>query len=320
MPIPPVNHQQTASGASAAEAEGGPGARGKEPRPSLGTPRLRLAPPRLCSHSLGVPRSRGRHLSRSCLRGPRLPWGWAGQRALEDRLEQSAAARKPKSRTKFSPEQLRGLRTIFAGSRYLTPEKGHQLAALLGLSYKQVKAWFQNQRLQAKRAEMEAAQPQVSSPPRGLLQDCPFGQLCLLVAPGLSLLPPPPPPPQDGPGSSSGLSSLPSQLPLAAAWEATLGRPGWSSPVRPWAPPALPSPTSLLDTWAQRAQSSDGPGTPQSWAPPEMPFVLEDRKARSKAGEGALAMGGCHLGLSSPPSSLSSLKPPRELPALGPRY
>lgn len=48
--------------------------------------------------------------------------------------------KKPKRRTTFSQEQLRLLRSDFARSKYITRERGCQLAEMLGLNYKQVNA------------------------------------------------------------------------------------------------------------------------------------------------------------------------------------
>ncbi|XP_074092391.1 uncharacterized protein LOC141522939 [Macrotis lagotis] len=92
---------------------------------------------------------------------PSMP-GSDPPRVQEHHVDQSRA-RRPKSRTTFRPEQLRLLRASFAQSRYITAERGSQLARELGLSYKQVKTWFQNQRLKVKRSQKAppyALQPQ----------------------------------------------------------------------------------------------------------------------------------------------------------------
>ncbi|XP_051829856.1 homeobox protein NANOG-like [Antechinus flavipes] len=84
------------------------------------------------------------------------PGSLSGPTVQENKVDQSKG-KKQKTRTTFTQEQLNLLRNDFAVSRYITPQRGRQLAQLLGLSYKQVKTWFQNQRLKAKRPQMVPA-------------------------------------------------------------------------------------------------------------------------------------------------------------------
>ncbi|NXH13198.1 NANOG protein, partial [Bucco capensis] len=72
------------------------------------------------------------------------------QRGREQGLEQG---RKGKSRTAFSKEQLQTLHQQFQSHKYLSPQQIRELAALLGLTYKQVKTWFQNRRMKLKRCQ-----------------------------------------------------------------------------------------------------------------------------------------------------------------------
>ncbi|NXL89099.1 NANOG protein, partial [Alectura lathami] len=65
-------------------------------------------------------------------------------------------ARKAKSRTAFSQEQLQTLHRRFQSQMYLSPHQIRELAATLGLTYKQVKTWFQNQRMKFKRCQKES--------------------------------------------------------------------------------------------------------------------------------------------------------------------
>ncbi|NXA11553.1 NANOG protein, partial [Sapayoa aenigma] len=60
-----------------------------------------------------------------------------------------------KSRTAFSQEQLKALHQRFQIQKYLSPQQIRELAAALGLTYKQVKTWFQNQRMKLKRCQKE---------------------------------------------------------------------------------------------------------------------------------------------------------------------
>ncbi|XP_003202657.2 homeobox protein NANOG [Meleagris gallopavo] len=67
-----------------------------------------------------------------------------------------SGARKAKSRTAFSQEQLQTLHQRFQSQKYLSPHQIRELAAALGLTYKQVKTWFQNQRMKFKRCQKES--------------------------------------------------------------------------------------------------------------------------------------------------------------------
>ncbi|NWW81984.1 NANOG protein, partial [Climacteris rufus] len=61
--------------------------------------------------------------------------------------------RKTKSRTAFSKEQLQTLHQRFQSQKYLSPQQIRELAVTLGLTYKQVKTWFQNRRMKLKRCQ-----------------------------------------------------------------------------------------------------------------------------------------------------------------------
>ncbi|NXG18611.1 NANOG protein, partial [Grallaria varia] len=61
-----------------------------------------------------------------------------------------------KSRTAFSQEQLKALHLRFQSQKYLSPQQIRELAAALDLTYKQVKTWFQNQRMKFKRCQKES--------------------------------------------------------------------------------------------------------------------------------------------------------------------
>ncbi|NXM80369.1 NANOG protein, partial [Oenanthe oenanthe] len=63
---------------------------------------------------------------------------------------------KSKSRTAFSQDQLRALHQRFQNQKYLSPQQIRELAAALDLTYKQVKTWFQNQRMKFKRCQKES--------------------------------------------------------------------------------------------------------------------------------------------------------------------
>ncbi|NXY09506.1 NANOG protein, partial [Pteruthius melanotis] len=61
-----------------------------------------------------------------------------------------------KSRTAFSQDQLKALHQRFQNQKYLSPQQIRELAAALELTYKQVKTWFQNQRMKFKRCQKES--------------------------------------------------------------------------------------------------------------------------------------------------------------------
>ncbi|XP_066033476.1 homeobox protein NANOG-like [Chamaea fasciata] len=65
-------------------------------------------------------------------------------------------AKTGKSRTAFSQDQLKALHQRFQSQMYLSPQQIRELAAALDLTYKQVKTWFQNQRMKFKRCQKES--------------------------------------------------------------------------------------------------------------------------------------------------------------------
>ncbi|NXS54030.1 NANOG protein, partial [Brachypteracias leptosomus] len=72
------------------------------------------------------------------------------QKGREDGVE---GMKKAKSRTAFSQKQLQTLHQRFQSQKYLSPQQIRELAAALGLTYKQVKTWFQNRRMKLKRCQ-----------------------------------------------------------------------------------------------------------------------------------------------------------------------
>ncbi|XP_036410745.1 homeobox protein NANOG [Megalops cyprinoides] len=63
--------------------------------------------------------------------------------------------RKAKARTAFSEDQMIALTHRFSVQRYLTPAEMKTLAGITGLTYKQVKTWFQNRRMKLKRHQKD---------------------------------------------------------------------------------------------------------------------------------------------------------------------
>ncbi|CAO2606480.1 Homeobox protein NANOG, partial [Lemmus lemmus] len=73
------------------------------------------------------------------------------EEGTENKAEDKIHAKKQKIRTVFSDTQLCALRDRFQRQRYLSLQQMQELSAILNLSYKQVKTWFQNQRMKCKR-------------------------------------------------------------------------------------------------------------------------------------------------------------------------
>ncbi|XP_044083613.1 homeobox protein NANOG isoform X1 [Neovison vison] len=67
------------------------------------------------------------------------------------RREDTAQGKKQKIRTVFSQTQLYVLNDRFQRQKYLSLQQMQELSNILNLSYKQVKTWFQNQRMKCKR-------------------------------------------------------------------------------------------------------------------------------------------------------------------------
>ncbi|XP_051011247.1 homeobox protein NANOG isoform X2 [Acomys russatus] len=83
---------------------------------------------------------------------PKLKFcGPQSEEGPEKKGECKLHAKQQKMRTVFSQEQLCALRDRFQRQRYLSLQQMQELSALLNLSYKQVKTWFQNQRMKCKR-------------------------------------------------------------------------------------------------------------------------------------------------------------------------
>ncbi|KAK6467823.1 homeobox protein NANOG [Huso huso] len=96
---------------------------------------------------------------------PRLRLGGDGGPAPEGDLVNMAAAaaadepkaKKAKPRTAFSQEQMQALQQRFQVQRYLTPVEMKTFAGMIGLTYKQVKTWFQNRRMKFKRHQKDSS-------------------------------------------------------------------------------------------------------------------------------------------------------------------
>ncbi|XP_058872967.1 homeobox protein NANOG [Acipenser ruthenus] len=94
---------------------------------------------------------------------PRLRLGGDGGSAPEgDLINMAAAADEPKAkkakpRTAFSQEQMQALQQRFQVQRYLTPVEMKTFAGMIGLTYKQVKTWFQNRRMKFKRHQKDSS-------------------------------------------------------------------------------------------------------------------------------------------------------------------
>ncbi|XP_005803735.1 homeobox protein Hox-D3-like [Xiphophorus maculatus] len=69
----------------------------------------------------------------------------------------TAANPKVKSRATFTESQMNALVQRFSVQRYLTPAEMKNLADMTGLTYKQVKTWFQNRRMKLRRHQKDTS-------------------------------------------------------------------------------------------------------------------------------------------------------------------
>ncbi|XP_069505932.1 homeobox protein NANOG-like [Ambystoma mexicanum] len=77
--------------------------------------------------------------------------------SLPDVDKVKVAEKKPKLRACFSTKQLLAMQERFEQQKYLSPMQIQELSTSLGLTYKQVKTWFQNRRIKNKKAEKYTA-------------------------------------------------------------------------------------------------------------------------------------------------------------------
>ncbi|XP_034027031.1 homeobox protein NANOG [Thalassophryne amazonica] len=75
--------------------------------------------------------------------------------ATKPKTPAPAAHNKGKARTTFTEGQMNALVQRFSAQRYLTPAEMKNLADVTGLSYKQVKTWFQNRRMKLRRHQKD---------------------------------------------------------------------------------------------------------------------------------------------------------------------
>ncbi|XP_004717486.1 homeobox protein NANOG, partial [Echinops telfairi] len=102
------------------------------------------------------------------------------------RKESKGQGKKQKVRTVFSQTQLCILKDHFQKQKYLSLQQMQELSEVLNLSYKQVKTWFQNQRMKCKRwqkttnwSKNNHAVTQVSAPTEYLDVCASYHQGCL---------------------------------------------------------------------------------------------------------------------------------------------
>ncbi|XP_037371223.1 homeobox protein NANOG isoform X1 [Talpa occidentalis] len=101
--------------------------------------------------------------------------------------EDRVPVKKQKSRTVFSQTQLYVLNDRFQRQKYLSLQQMQELSSLLNLSYKQVKTWFQNQRMKCKRWQRsswpKSGVTQKLSAPTDYTSLYSYHQGCLMNAP-----------------------------------------------------------------------------------------------------------------------------------------
>ncbi|XP_012587824.1 PREDICTED: homeobox protein NANOG isoform X2 [Condylura cristata] len=97
---------------------------------------------------------------------PRVKLCSTSEENSTEKKEERIPVKKQKSRTVFSQTQLCVLNDRFQRQKYLSLQQMQELSNLLNLSYKQVKTWFQNQRMKCKRWQKS------SWPKSGMTQGC----------------------------------------------------------------------------------------------------------------------------------------------------
>ncbi|XP_066150335.1 uncharacterized protein [Euwallacea fornicatus] len=91
-----------------------------------------------------------------------------------------ANAASKRVRTQFSAEQLTELEKEFARNIYVSKERREELVLLLNLTSKQIKVWFQNKRMKAKKDQREAQRRRPETVPFDYIQFPQSTQLILL--------------------------------------------------------------------------------------------------------------------------------------------
>ncbi|XP_004647188.1 homeobox protein NANOG [Octodon degus] len=87
--------------------------------------------------------------------------------ALPKKGEVKVRMKKQKVRTVFTQTQLCVLKDRFQRQKYLSLQQMQELSSFLNLNYKQVKTWFQNQRMKYKRWQKSNWQNSADAPQKG---------------------------------------------------------------------------------------------------------------------------------------------------------
>ncbi|XP_036038394.1 homeobox protein NANOG isoform X2 [Onychomys torridus] len=164
--------------------------------------------------------------------------------------------KKQKMRTVFSQAQLYALRDRFQRQRYLNLQQMQELSAILNLSYKQVKTWFQNQRMKYKRWQKNQWLKTSSDVTQGS---------AFVAYPSLHSSYP-----QGCLNTSGSLSVLDSQTWTNAWSNQTLTNPNWSNQTQtnstwsnqPWTNPICSNQPWSTQPWCSQAWNSQAWNTP----------------------------------------------------------
>ncbi|EHB11241.1 Homeobox protein NANOG [Heterocephalus glaber] len=166
------------------------------------------------------------------------------QEEVSGKEEGKVPAKKQKVRTVFSQTQLCVLNDRFQRQKYLSLQQMQELSSLLNLSYKQVKTWFQNQRMKCKRWQKSNWPKNSSSIPQKGPAPAEYPGACSNYAQGYLV-------------NTSG------NLPV---WgNQTWNNAGWSSPS--WG-----SPSWNAQSWCPQAWSAPLPGFGEEALQPCLPF------------------------------------------------
>ncbi|XP_010606146.1 homeobox protein NANOG [Fukomys damarensis] len=138
--------------------------------------------------------------------------------------EGKVPGKKQKVRTVFSQTQLCVLNDRFQRQKYLSLQQMQELSSLLNLSYKQVKTWFQNQRMKCKRWQKSNWPQNSTSTPQKGPSPAEYPSVCSNYAQGYLV-------------NTSGNPVWGNQTWNNAGW----GSPSWNPP-QAWCPQAWNSP------------------------------------------------------------------------------
>ncbi|XP_004596526.2 homeobox protein NANOG [Ochotona princeps] len=140
--------------------------------------------------------------------------------------------KKQKIRTVFSQDQLCVLHDRFQRQKYLSLQQMQELSSILNLTYKQVKTWFQNQRMKCKKWQRK------NLPNNMIQKGCATAEY-----PGLC-----------SPYQQGCLVNTPENLPVWSSNQTMWGNQTWNNPA--WNNPSWSSPSWDSQSWYPQTWNS----------------------------------------------------------------